>query len=334
MDPLRSASAEMADIHVPIRPGTDIAFLGGLAKYAMDNSLWQPEYVLNFTNASYLMDPAFSFDASSGAFFGWDPMTGTYDKTSWGYQTDGFDTWNMRFDGEFSWVRGEGVPAWAVPSQPRCERNITLQDPACAWVRLQEFLARYDLDTVATVCGVERSLLERAYGAFAATGAVEGAGKVLAGPGLVQHGTGAQAARAAAVVQLLLGNIGVPGGGISYLGGAANEGLADAMGLSPDMFCVDLPWPTEGETTLQAWLEAHTEPAGAGSLRPRALVSALREWWGEEAAFDNDYGYDWLPKAPAGGASFSKALRTGLLQGRSEERRVGKECRSRWSPYH
>ena len=187
VDPLRSASAEMADIHVPIRPGTDIAFLGGLAKYAMDNSLWQPEYVLNFTNASYLMDPAFSFDASSGAFFGWDPMTGTYDKTSWGYQTDGFDTWNMRFDGEFSWVRGEGVPAWAVPSQPRCERNITLQDPACAWVRLQEFLARYDLDTVATVCGVERSLLERAYGAFAATGAVEGAGKVLAGPGLVQH---------------------------------------------------------------------------------------------------------------------------------------------------
>lgn len=315
VDPLRSASAEMADIHVPIRPGTDIAFLGGLAKYAMDNSLWQPEYVLNFTNASYLMDPAFSFDASSGAFFGWDPMTGTYDKTSWGYQTDGFDTWNMRFDGEFSWVRGEGVPAWAVPSQPRCERNITLQDPACAWVRLQEFLARYDLDTVATVCGVERSLLERAYGAFAATGAVEGAGKVLAGPGLVQHGTGAQAARAAAVVQLLLGNIGVPGGGISYLGGAANEGLADAMGLSPDMFCGDLPWPTEGETTLQAWLEAHTEPAGAGSLRPRALVSALREWWGEEAAFDNDYGYDWLPKAPAGGASFSEALRTGLLQG-------------------
>ena len=228
VDPLRSASAEMADIHVPIRPGTDIAFLGGLAKYAMDNSLWQPEYVLNFTNASYLMDPAFSFDASSGAFFGWDPMTGTYDKTSWGYQTDGFDTWNMRFDGEFSWVRGEGVPAWAVPSQPRCERNITLQDPACAWVRLQEFLARYDLDTVATVCGVERSLLERAYGAFAATGAVEGAGKVLAGPGLVQHGTGAQAARAAAVVQLLLGNIGVPGGGISYLGGTANEGLAAA----------------------------------------------------------------------------------------------------------
>ena len=130
----------------------------------------------------------------------------------------------MRFDGEFSWVRGEGVPAWAVPSQPRCERNITLQDPACAWVRLQEFLARYDLDTVATVCGVERSLLERAYGAFAATGAVEGAGKVLAGPGLVQHGTGAQAARAAAVVQLLLGNIGVPGGGISYLGGRRERG--------------------------------------------------------------------------------------------------------------
>ena len=165
------------------------------------------------------MHPAFSFDASSGAFFGWDPMTGTYDKTSWGYQTDGFDTWNMRFDGEFSWVRGERVPAWAVPSQPRCERNITLQDPACAWVRLQEFLARYDLDTVATVCGVERSLLERAYGAFAATGAVEGAGKVLARR-TQQHGTGPGGACAVAVVQLLLSNIGVPGGASPPPGGA------------------------------------------------------------------------------------------------------------------
>ena len=85
-------------------------------------------------------------------------------------------------------------------------------------------------------------------------------------------------------------------------------------GFRRTCFAVIFPGPPRA-TTLQAWLEAHTEPAGAGSLRPRALVSALREWWGEEAAFDNDYGYDWLPKAPAGGASFSEALRTGLLQG-------------------
>lgn len=315
VDPLRSATAEMADIHVPLRPGTDIVFLGGLAKYVMDNSLWQPEYVLNFTNASYLMDPSFAFDASSGAFFGWDSAAGSYDKASWGYQTDGFDTWNMRFDGEYSWVRGEGVPAWAVPSRPRCERNITLQNPSCAWMRLGEFLARYDLDTVAEVCGVDRELVERAYSAFAATGAVEGAGKVLAGPGLVQHGTGAQAVRAAAVVQLMLGNIGVPGGGLSFAGGAANEILADAVGLAPDSFCGGLPWPTEDDATLQGWLEAHTESSGTGSLRPRAMVSALREWWGKNAVFDNDYGYDWLPKTPAGGAPLVDALRKGALQG-------------------
>ncbi|MFR7403586.1 MAG: hypothetical protein ACLUW6_02795, partial [Coriobacteriaceae bacterium] len=118
-----------------------------------------------------------------------------------------------------------------------------LQDPACAWVRLQEFLARYDLDTVATVCGVERSLLERAYGAFAATGAVEGAGKVLAGPGLVQHGTGAQAARAAAVVQLLLGNIGVPGGGISYLGALRTRGWPTPWGFRRTCSAAIFPGP-------------------------------------------------------------------------------------------
>ncbi len=315
VDPVRSATAEMADIHVPLRPGTDIAFLGGLAKYIVDNALWQPEYVLNFTNASYLMDPAFGFDEGAGAFFGWDPMTGTYDKASWAYQTDGFDTWNMRYDGEYAWVRGEGVPVWSIPSQPRCRRNITLQDSACAWVRLQEFLARYDMDTVAAVCGVERALLEGAYGAFAATGVPEGAGKMLVGPGLVQHGTGAQASRAASLVQLLLGNVGVPGGGLSYMGGAANEIAADAVGLAPGSFNGGLPWPTEDEATLKAWLEAHTASAGFGSRRPKELVSALREWWGERAAADNDYGYDWLPKAPAGGTSFNEALRAGALQG-------------------
>lgn len=315
VDPLRTLTAEMADIHVPIRPGTDIAFLGGLAKYIMDNALWQPEYVLNFTNASYLMDPSFMFDDSVGAFSGWDPVVGGYDKASWAYQSDGFNTWNMRYDGEYAWVRGEGVPVWSIPSQPRCERNITLQDPACAWVRLQDFLGRYDLEAVATVCGVDAALLERAYKAFAATGVPEGAGKVIAGPGLVQHGTGAQAARAVAMVQLLLGNIGVPGGGVSYRGGVANEIMADAVGLSPDSFCGGLPWPTEAQPTLQAWLEAATEPAGAGALRPRAMVSALREWWGEEALFDNDYGYDWLPKAPDQGASLTRALRDGALQG-------------------
>ncbi len=315
IDPIRTRTAEMADLHVAIRPGTDLAFFCGLAKYLRDGGLWQPEYVLNYTNASYLLDPAFSFDAATGLFFGWDPVAGTYDKASWGYQSDGFETWNMRFDGEFSWVRGEGVPVWSIPSQPKVTRDITLQDPACAWVRWGEFLARYDLDTVAAVCGVGRDMLEQAYGAIGATAAAEKAAKILAGPGLTQHGTGAQAVRAAAAAQLVLGNIGVVGGGMAYMGGEPNEIMADAVGLSPETFCGGLPWPSEDTADLQGWLEAHTEPAGRGSTRPKALVSALREWWGEASVSEEDYGFDWLPKRPMTPPSLGDGLRSASLQG-------------------
>ena len=110
VDPLRTRTAEMADAHLAIRPGTDIAFFGGLVNYLMVNDLWQPEYVLNYTSASYLMADDFGFDAATGQFSGWDPFTGSYDRASWGWQTDGEETWNMRYEGEFAWVRGEGVP--------------------------------------------------------------------------------------------------------------------------------------------------------------------------------------------------------------------------------
>lgn len=316
VDPIRTRTAEMADIHVPLRPGTDIAFLGGLAKYLIDHALWQPEYVLNYTNASYLLDPAFSFDGSTGLFFGWDPMSGTYDKTTWGYQTDGFDTWNMRLDGEFAWVRNEGVPVWTMPTQPKCLRDITLQDAQGTWAHFGDFLSRYDTETVSQVCGVDRQLLERVYETVGATGVPEQAMTLLAGPGLVQHGTGAQASRAAAIVQLLLGNIGVVGGGMRYMGGVPNEIMADAIGLAPDVFAGDLPWPTEDTPDLQTWLEAHTASAGTGSTRPKGLVSALREWWGASAEeLADSYGFDWLPKQPSAAPSLGEALRAGTLQG-------------------
>lgn len=296
VDPLRTRTAEMADVHVPIRPGTDIAFFGGLVKYIMEQNRWQPEYVLNYTNASYLLNPAFSFDGGSGLFFGWNPVDGAYDRESWGYQIEGEDTWNMRYEGEFAWVRQKSVPVWAIPSVPKPRRNITLQDGACVWARMQQFYGRYDLDTVSALCGVDRSLLESVYDRFAATGTPEGAGAVLAGPGLVQHATGAQAARAVALVQLLLGNMGVAGGGVSYLGGGSGETAAALTGLDPTCFPGGLPWPTEQTRTLQKWLETHTEPAGSRAQNVRALVPALKEWWGEAATFENDYGFKWLPK--------------------------------------
>lgn len=316
LDPLLTRTAEAADVHVALRPGTDTAFFGGLVKYIMENNCWQPEYVLNYTNASYLVGDGFSFDASAGLFSGWDPVGGAYDPTAWAWRTDGFDTWNMRFDGEFAWVRGEGVPVWTIPTVPRPVRDITLQDPASVWMQMLSFYNRYDLDTVSAVCGVDRETLEEVYGLLSSTGTPEGAAKVLAGPGLVQHATGAQAVRAVAVAQLLLGNIGVVGGGIAYLGGVAGDGTADLFGLVSSAFPGGLAWPTAAAPTLQAWLEAVTEPAGTGAQAPKTAVSALKEWWGAAAAAENEYGYGWLPKRPvAGPDSVFDAVAAGPARG-------------------
>ena len=317
VDPLRSRTAEMADTHVALRPGTDAAFFGGLVKYVMENNRWQPEYVLNFTNASYLVNDGAAFDGSAGLFPGWNPVAGTYDAEAWGYRTDGFDTWNMRFDGEFAWVRGEGVPVWTIPSVPRPVRDITLQYEGSVWMQMQAFYSRYDLDTVSAVCGVDRALLEAVYEAMAATGVPEAAAKVLAGPGLVQHGTGAQAVRAACVAQLLLGNIGVVGGGIHYLGGVAGEAAADQLGLTAEAFPGAVAWPSEQTPTLQAWLESVTAPAGTAAQTPKMVVPALKEWWGAAATPENAYGFDWLPKRSAtlGGTSLFDTVAAGTAKG-------------------
>ncbi len=153
VDPVRTRTAEMADIHLPLRPGTDTAFFGGLIRYIIEQNRWQPEYVLNFTNASYLLSPTFSYDGGSGLFFGWNPVDGAYDKEPWSYQIEGTDTWNMRYGGEFAWVRDENVPVWTLPSAPKPRRNITLQDGASVWVQVKQFYDRYDLDTVSALRG-------------------------------------------------------------------------------------------------------------------------------------------------------------------------------------
>lgn len=316
LDPLLTRTAEAADVHVALRPGTDVAFFGGLIKYLMEGNRWQPEYVLNYTNASYLVGDGFSFDASAGLFSGWDPVSGTYDQTAWAWRTDGFDTWNMRFDGEFAWVRGEGVPVWSIPTVPRPVRDITLQDPASVWMQMLSFYSRYDLDTVSAVCGVDRETLETVYGILASTATPEGAAKMLAGPGLVQHATGVQAVRAAAVAQLLLGNIGVVGGGMAYMGGVAGDGTADLFGLASMAFPGGLAWPTAAAPNLQAWLETVTAPAGMGAQASKTAVSALKEWWGPAASFENEYGYGWLPKQPVTGPeSVFDAVASGSVRG-------------------
>ena len=148
VDPRYTRTAEMADIYCPIRPGTDIAFYGGLYNYIIENDLWQHEYVLNYTNASYLLDPGFTFDPATGLFSGWSEETGTYDVATWHYQVESEQEWDTSEGGAYAWAVAEGVPEFTPPLKEVVKRDETLQDPMCVWQQFKQHYSRYDMDTV------------------------------------------------------------------------------------------------------------------------------------------------------------------------------------------
>ncbi len=315
VDPRYTRTAEMADIYCPIRPGTDIAFYGGLYNYIVENLIepnleaylsgeevpeYNFEYLLNYTNASYLLDPDYSFDPETGLFSGWNAETGTYDVSSWHYQVESESEWDTSEGGAYAWAVGEGVPEFTPPEVETPARDMTLSDPMCVYQQFKQHYSRYDMDTVCSICGMDRDTLELVYSTYASTAAPGKAGVILYALGQTQHTYGAQNTRAMSVLQLLLGNVGVPGGGVAALRGEPNVQGATDMGMLVNELPGYLKWPnTTGRSSLRNWLEGETYSAGYYTNKPKFLVSFLKEWFGENATVDNDYGYDWLPKVPS-----------------------------------
>ena len=300
VDPRYTRTAEMADIYCPIRPGTDIAFYGGLYNYIIENDLWQHEYVLNYTNASYLLDPDFEFDPETGLFSGWDEETGTYSAASWHYQVEEEVEWDTSEDGAYAWAVADGVPEFTPPVKEVPKRDETLEDPMCVWQQFKQHYSRYDMDTVCSICGMDKETLELVYSTYASTGAPDKAGVILYALGQTQHTYGAQNTRAMSVLQLLLGNVGVAGGGVAALRGEPNVQGATDMGMLVNELPGYLKWPnTTGRKSLRDWLEGETYSDGYYTNKPKFMVSFLKEWFGDNATVDNDYGYDWLPKVPS-----------------------------------
>ena len=300
VDPRYTRTAEMADIYCPIRPGTDIAFYGGLYNYIIENDLWQHEYVLNYTNASYLLDPDFEFDPETGLFSGWDEETGTYSAASWHYQVEEEVEWDTSEDGAYAWAVADGVPEFTPPVKEVPKRDETLEDPMCVWQQFKQHYSRYDMDTVCSICGMDKETLELVYSTYASTGAPDKAGVILYALGQTQHTYGAQNTRAMSVLQLLLGNVGIAGGGVAALRGEPNVQGATDMGMLVNELPGYLKWPnTTGRKSLRDWLEGETYSDGYYTNKPKFMVSFLKEWFGDNATVDNDYGYDWLPKVPS-----------------------------------
>jgi formate dehydrogenase-N alpha subunit len=274
VDPRFTRSASVSDLYAPLRPGTDIAFLSGVMRYLLANGKIHQEYVKAFTNASHIVKEGYGFQ--DGLFAGYDEARKNYvDRSSWDYEFD---------------------------EQGMAKVDDTLQNPRCAINLLKAHVERYTPEMVERICGTPKDKFLKVCELIATTANGERSMTSLYALGWTQHTTGAQNIRAMAMIQLLLGNMGVPGGGVNALRGHSNvQGITDLALLSTSTPGY-LVLPTEKETTYADYMKSR----GFKPIRPgqtsfwqnygKFFVSQQKSLFGQAATKDNDWAYDYLPK--------------------------------------
>ena len=267
VDPRFSRTSAMSDMWVPLRAGSDIVFLGAMVNYVLTEGLDFREYVVAFTNAATIISEEFqAADDLGGIFSGWDEQRQRYSQESWAYAGQDSD-----------------------PS---------LQHPRCVFQILKRHFARYTPQMVEDVCGVPAEAFVRIADAFCRASGPERTAAICYAVGWTQHSVGVQIIRTAAILQLLLGNIGRPGGGILALRGHASiQGSTDIPTLY-DMLPGYLPMPAFGaeSATLNAYLPTFQAKAGWWANADKYIVSLLKAWYGDAATRDNEFGFGWLPR--------------------------------------
>ncbi len=272
VDPRFTRTSAVADVHVPLRAGSDIAFLGGIVRYVLEHERYFRDYVVAYTNAPLVVGEAFAdTEDLDGLFSGFDAKTRTYDQQTWAYET-----------------AGPGGPA---------RRDDTMQHPRCVLQILRRHFARYTPELVERVCGVPEELFLRVCETIARSSGPERTTAFAYAVGWTQHTVGVQYIRTAAILQLLLGNIGRPGGGILALRGHASiQGSTDIPTLF-DLLPGYLPMPDAARHAgLDAYVEAGRARGGLWHGTRSYLVSLLKAWWGDAATADNDFCFDYLPR--------------------------------------
>lgn len=273
VDPRFTRTASKAHVYAPIRSGTDIAFLGGMIKYLLDNNLINKEYVVEYTNASLLVNEKYGFH--DGLFVGYDKEKGKYDKSFWGFQLD-----------------EKGIP----------KRDKTLENPNCVYQLLKRHYSRYTLELVSEITGTPKEKLIEVYQTYGETHKQDRAGTILYAMGQTQHTTGAQNIRALSIIQLLLGNIGIAGGGINAMRGESNVQGSTDHGLLFHILPGYLTTPKASETSLKIYIEKNTpqtnDPLSVNwwKNKPKYIVSFLKALYGDAATAENEFCYQYLPK--------------------------------------
>ena len=298
VDPRFTRTSAMCDIYAPVRAGTDIAFLGGLINYVIENEKYFGEYVVNYTNAATLVSEDFEDADVTGLFSGWDEEKQRYDPTSWRYEGHPIDYASIggsqdRIVGE----AGEGEEHEMHEGRPR-PNDPTLQHPRCVFQVLKRHFSRYTPEMVERVTGCPKEAFLKIAETVCENSGREKTTAFCYAVGWTQHSKSVQMIRTAAMLQLLLGNVGRPGGGVMALRGHATiQGSTDIATLY-NILPGYLPMPdvNKNHDTWEDYVEDETAETGWWSNFPKYITSLMKAWYGEK--FDTEDGelFDHFPR--------------------------------------
>ncbi len=300
VDPRFSRTSALCDLFVGIRAGTDIAFLGGVIRYVIENERWFKEYVLAYTNAATIINDDFRDPEDlDGLFSGFNPESKSYNAAEghWTYKGQSPGTGNKKDQEGQHGMHGPSAQG-NVDATSEPDRDPTLEHPRCVFQLIRKHFARYTPDVVAQICGCPAEDVVRVAELLCANSGRERTSAIVYAVGWTQHTTGVQIIRCAGILQLLLGNIGRPGGAIQAMRGHSSiQGLTDVPTLY-DLLPGYLPQPKADpdHETLAQYVEREGLKRGYWSNFRKFIVSLLKAWYGEAAQADNDYRYEWLAR--------------------------------------
>jgi formate dehydrogenase major subunit len=309
IDPRFSRTSAMAHDHVALRAGSDIAFLGALINYVITNDRYFREYVCAYTNAITIVSDDFrDTEDLDGLFSGFDPKSCRYALSSWQYK--GFEAGAAAGHRELIGEQAHGAHGGHLAHGDPPFVDHTLEDPRCIFQILKRHFSRYTPEVVEEVCGVPRERFIEVAEAVCDNSGRERTTAFVYSVGWTQHTVGVQYIRAASILQLLLGNIGRPGGGILALRGHASiQGSTDI----PTLFNIlpgYLPMPSAGpDDDLAEWIQRTSPPTGYWGNAGDYMTSLLKAWWGPAATEDNDYCFDYLPRIDDDHSAYDALLR-------------------------
>jgi formate dehydrogenase major subunit len=340
VDPRFTRTASQADLFLQIRAGADIAFLGGVINYAIQNNRIAKDYLVNYTNAAFIVKEGFKLP-DDGLFSGFDAAGETYDKATWNYEeggkieaaaaessnsnsqatsskdssskSGGKDSEESGSGGGHQAAGGPGAsgeggkkPPPKLP--PNVAYDLSLQHPRCVFQLLKQQYSRYTPEMVERITGIPKDQFVKAADLFTSIrkdGDMKKAGTIIYAVGWTQHTFGTQIIRTAAILQLILGNVGRAGGGVNALRGHSNIQGATDMGGVFDIFPGYLKIPEPNDTDLATFLKRTTptpskpnewDSYNYWSNTPQFMVSFLKSLYGDSAKKENDFNYQYLPK--------------------------------------